>query len=64
MLHRTPDELARDVQLYAALMLFRLMSFERSTRVRFYTFPDLSNLGCLPGIAGGLPSCLVHGDDG
>ena len=24
MLNRTPDELARDVQLYAALMLFRL----------------------------------------
>ena len=24
MLNRTPEELARDVQLYAALMLFRL----------------------------------------
>lgn len=31
------------------------LNFERFTPMRFCIFPDLSNCGCLPGTAGGLP---------
>ena len=44
MLNRTPDELARDVQLYAALMLFRLRKLSSGAAAEMAGIPRVAFL--------------------
>ena len=44
MLNRTPDELARDVQLYAALMLFRLSKLSSGAAAEMAGIPRVAFL--------------------
>ena len=44
MLNRTPEELARDVQLYAALMLFRLNKLSSGAAAEMAGIPRVAFL--------------------
>ena len=61
MLNRTPDELARDVQLYAALMLFRLGKLSSGAAAEMAGIPRVAFLDLCAEYD--IPVSQITGDD-
>lgn len=61
MLNRTPDELARDVQLYAALMLFRLGKLSSGAAAEMAGIPRMAFLDLCAEYD--IPVSQITGDD-
>lgn len=61
MLNRTPDELARDVQLYAALMLFRLDKLSSGAAAEMAGIPRVAFLDLCAEYD--IPVSQITGDD-
>ena len=61
MLNRTPDELARDVQLYAALMLFRLGKLSSGAAAEMAGVPRIAFLDLCAEYD--IPVSQITGDD-
>ena len=61
MLNRTPDELARDVQLYAALMLFRLGKLSSGAAAEMAAIPRVAFLDLCAEYD--IPVSQITGDD-
>jgi predicted HTH domain antitoxin len=61
MLNRTPEELARDVRLYAALMLFRLGKLSSGTAAEMAAVPRVTFLDLCAEYD--IPVSQISGDD-
>ena len=61
MLNRTPDELARDVQLYAALMLFRLGKLSSGAATEMAGIPRVAFLDLCAEVD--IPVSQITGND-
>ena len=61
MLNRTPDELARDIQLYAALMLFRMGKLSSGAAAEMAGVPRVAFFDLCAEVD--IPVSQISGDD-